>query len=96
MGKKIMGILVFGLVVALVVPVGCSYANYDAKLSAVGFVRIDPNNSEIKGFVLFGINDGHGLRFTFIKIKYDDRRTPLDVDGALPFLMHTIYYNPAE
>lgn len=96
MGKKIIGILVIGLVLALVIPVGSAYADFDCKLSAIGFVRIDHVNSAIRGFVLFGNNDGEVLRFEFININYDDMRTPLVVAGPMAFFVHNIEYNPAD
>jgi hypothetical protein len=95
MGKKIIGILFVGLLLALVIPVGTADADFDCKLSAFGVIRIDSTNSEIKGFVLFGNNDGQDLRFTFINIKFDDRRAPVELDSKMPFLLHTIKYNPA-
>ncbi len=69
MGKKIIGILFVGLVLALVIPVGSRDADFDCKLSAVGVIRIDSTNSEIKGFVLFGENDGQDLRFSIHQYK---------------------------
>jgi hypothetical protein len=96
MGKKIIGILVVGLVVALVVPIGSAEADYNCKLSAIGVIRIDSQNLEIKGFVLFGNNDGEVLRFTFINIQYDDTRPPVELGGAIPFFIHNIKYNHAE
>ena len=96
MGKKIIGILAIGLVFALVIPVGSAYADYESKLSAIGMIRIDAINSEIKGFVFFGNNDGDVLIFRYIKIKYDEIRTPLELGGSMPFIVHNIKYNPAE
>lgn len=96
MGKKIIGILFVGLVLALMTPIGSADADYDCTLSAIGVIRIDSTASEIKGFVFFGDNDGEDLRFTFITIKYDDGRTPLELEGKLPFFVHTIKYNPAQ
>lgn len=96
MGKKIIGLLAIGLVFALVIPVGSAYATYDCELSAIGLIRIDRANSVIKGFVFFGNNDGKDLRFEFIKIKFDDARTPLIVQTDIPFLEHHIDYNPVK
>jgi len=96
MGKKIIGILLVGLVFALVIPVGSCDADFDCKLTAIGVIRIDSTNSEIKGFVLFGNNDGQDLKFTIINIKFDDGRAPVELDSKMPFLLHTIKYNPAE
>lgn len=96
MRKKIIGILVIGLVFTLIVPIGTADAAYDCKLTAFGLLRIDSVNAEIKGFVLLGENDGEALRFTFINIEFDDSRAPLEVKGTMPLLMHEIYYNPAD
>ena len=96
MGKKIIGLLCIGLVLALVIPIGSSYADFDCKLSAIGVIRIDSSTSEIKGFVFFGNNDGEVLQFTFINIKYDDGRTPMELDSKMPFFVHNIKYNPAQ
>jgi hypothetical protein len=96
MGKKILAILAVGLVFALIIPIGSSYADYKCKLSAIGVIRIDSSNSEIKGFILFGNNNGEVLRFTYIKIKYDAVRLPLELGGPLPYIIHNIKYNPAK
>jgi hypothetical protein len=50
----------------------------------------------IKGFVFFGDNDGKDLRFEFVKITFDDARTPMVVQTGMPFLVHHIEYNPAK
>ncbi len=96
MGKKIYGLLAIGLVLSLIIPVGSSYATYDCELSAIGVIRIDRVNSVIKGFVLFGTNDGEALRFSFIKIKFDDARTPAVMPSEIPFFVHHIEYNPVK
>lgn len=96
MRKKIIGLLTIGLVFTMLLPIGSAYATYDCKLSAIGFIRIDKDNSVIEGFVFFGDNDGQDLRFTFIQIKYDDARKPLTTQTNIPFLLHQIEYNPAK
>jgi hypothetical protein len=96
MGKKIIGILFVGLLIALVIPVGTADADFDCKLSAFGIIRIDSTNSEIKGFVLFGNNDGQDLRFTVINIKFDDGNAPVELVSKMPLLLHTIKYNPVK
>jgi len=96
MGKKIFGLLVVGLVVALVIPVGSCDSDFDAELSAIGMIRIDTVNCEIKGFVLVGDNDGEALRFTIIAIKFDNGRMPVVLDSKMPFLVHHIKYNPVK
>jgi hypothetical protein len=96
MGKKILGMICVGLVLALIIPIGSAYATYDKELTALGIIRIDAANCEIKGFVFIGNNDGKTLRFSFINIKYDDRREPLTIDGQIPLFIHNIKYNPAK
>jgi len=96
MGKKIIGLLVVGLVLTLIIPIGTADAAYDCELTAIGIIRIDRINSEIKGFVFFGNNDGEDLQFTFIKIKFDDARMPEKMPTEKPFLVHHIDYNPAK
>jgi len=96
MGKKILGLLAIGLVFALIIPVGSAYARYNCELSAIGVIQIDRENSVIKGFVLFGNNDGEAIRFSFINIKFDEARTPLVMPSEIPFFMHHIDYNPAK
>jgi hypothetical protein len=96
MGKKIFGLLAIGLVVALLIPIGSAYACYDCEFTAIGMIRVDRTNHVIKGFVLYGNNDGDILRFTFVTIKYDAARTPLKLDTAMPLLVYHIEYNPAK
>ncbi len=96
MGKKIYGLMAIGLVFALLIPVSSAYATYDCELSAVGFLRVDRTNNMIRGFVFFGENDGNDLRFEFVKICFDDVRTPMVVQTAMPFFVHHIDYNPAK
>jgi hypothetical protein len=96
MGKKTYGLIAIGLVCALLIPIGSCYATYDCELSAVGILRVDKTNNIIKGFVFFGENDGVDLRFEFVKIKFDEARTPMVVQSAMPFFVHHIEYNPAK
>jgi hypothetical protein len=95
MGKKILSLIGIGLVMALVLPVVSCEAEYQCKLSAVGLVWIDSTHGQIKGFVLRGEVNGEALQFGFVKISFDERRAPLELDTAHPFLVHTIKYNPA-
>jgi hypothetical protein len=96
MGKKIYGIITIGLVFALLLPISSAYATYDCELSAVGILRVDRVNNEIKGFVFYGENDGKDLRFEFVKITFDSARTPMVVQTGMPFFVHHIDYNPVK
>jgi len=54
-------------------------------------IRIDSAIYEIKGLVLFGMNDGQVLVLKKIDIKCDG--PPLFVGGLAPFIIN-IKYNP--
>jgi hypothetical protein len=99
--KKIIGIIIIGLVIITLIPGGTATLQkiaekhpeaYTSKLIGIGFVRINPTTYEIKGFVLIGIHDGHALIVQNIDITYDG--SPIKVGGLVPFLF-TIQYNPA-
>jgi hypothetical protein len=101
MGKKVIGFLVVGLLIATVFPVVSSdiqktdqkgKTDLESKLFGIGFIRIDSSNYELKGFVLFGYNDGQVLLLKKIDIKCDG--PPLFVGGLAPFIIN-IKYNPA-
>jgi hypothetical protein len=96
MGKKIIALLAIGLVFALVIPIGSAYACYDCEFTAIGVIRIDRTNHVIRGFVVYGNNDGQALRFTFVKIKFDEARAPLKLQTAMPLFVYHIDYNPAK
>jgi len=96
MGKKLLGLLAIGLVFALVIPVGSAYAAYECKLTAVGFIRIDQKNSIIKGFVFYGDINGKDIRFSFVKIEFDDARIPLVRPSQIPLFVHHIEFNSAK
>lgn len=100
MGKKVIGILVVGLLIATVFPVVSSdiqktdqkgKTDLESKLFGIGFIRIDSAIYEIKGLVLFGMNDGQVLVLKKIDIKCDG--PPLFVGGLAPFIIN-IKYNP--
>lgn len=102
MGKKIVGLLVIGLVFAFVFPVGSSYLldsiekenkEYESTLFVIGFLRVDTSNFEITGFALFGMNNGQVLLSKKIDIQYDG--SPILVGGFPPFI-NTIRYNPID
>jgi hypothetical protein len=101
MGKKVIGILVVGLLMATVFPVASMYIgetekkvniDFESKLLGIGLIRIDSAIYEIKGLVLFGMNDGQVLVLKKIDIKCDG--PPLFVGGLPPFIIN-IKYNPA-
>jgi hypothetical protein len=94
MGKKIMCLLFVGLVVALVIPVGNAQTEYKSKLFVIGFIQIDSFNHEIRGFAVYGFNNGEVIFLKNINIKYDGA-TPIFVGSVIPFFVHHIYYNPA-
>jgi hypothetical protein len=100
MGKKVIGILVVGLLIAAVFPVVSSdiqktdqkeKTDFESKLLGIGLIRIDSGIYEIKGLVLFGMNDGQVLVLKKIDIKCDG--PPLFVGGLPPFIIN-IKYNP--
>ena len=96
MGKKIFGVLVIGLVLTLLIPIGSAKTQpLESHLSAVGIIQIDSFDHEIRGFVFFGINDGEVLILKNINIKYD-AASQIMVGGIIPFIVHHINYNPAE
>jgi hypothetical protein len=100
--KKIIGILIVGVLIATVFP--CVDASihitdekenimiYESRLFGFGFVFINGFTNTIKGFVLFGINDGQFISMEFINIKYNEADNVLA--GYLPPLMFYIRYNP--
>lgn len=98
--KKIVGILVIGLLIATIIPVGgASHPStgikdnmgYESRLFEIGLVRIDPHNYKLTGFVFFGINDGEVLVLQKIDIQFEGTIQA----GGLPPFMYTIRYNPA-
>jgi hypothetical protein len=102
MAKKVVRILIVGLLIATIFPVGRSYiqkmdekanADLESKFFGIGFIRIDSSNYEIKGLVLFGLNDGQIILSKMIDIKYDG--TPILVDFLTSFIF-SIKYNPTE
>jgi len=95
MRKKIICLLLVGLVVALLIPIGSAQSDYKSKLFVIGMIQIDDFDHEIRGFAVYAINDGEVLLLQNINIKYDGA-TPIQVGGVIPFIVHHIYYNPAE
>ena len=103
MKMKVIGILIVGMLIVTVFPgVGAAVHKndqkentivYESRLFGIGFVRINGFTHVIKGFVIFGINEGQVISTEFIKIKY------ADVDevhvGYFTPLIFFIRYNPA-
>ena len=103
MKKKIIGILIVGIMITTLFPsIGASLNNniqiedvtdYESYILGIGFVRIGGFTHVIRGFVLFGINDGEFINTEFIKIKYNDVN---DIFASyLPPFMFLIRYDPA-
>ena len=105
MKRKVFGILIVGLLVASAFPmVSASIDNtdekentivYESRIFGIGFVRLNGRTQEIKGFVIFGINDGQVISLEFINIKCDEADEMFA--GFFPPLQLTFYirYNPA-
>jgi len=102
MRKKVVGILVVGLLMITVFPIGSSYiqktdekvkTNFESKLFGIGLIQIDSFNYQIKGFVLLGMNDDQVLLLKKIDIKYDG--SSIQIGGIPPFVFN-INYNPAK
>jgi len=66
---------------------------YESYIFGVGFVRIHGFTHVIKGFVLFGINDGQAISTEFINIKYNDVKE-IFVGYFTPFTF-LMLYDPA-
>ncbi len=103
MRKKIIGILIVGILITTVfTSVGASSnitsqkentTAYESNIFGIGFVRINGFTHVIKGFVIFGINDGQVITTEFINIKYNEVNEVFA--GIFPPLMFLIRYNPA-
>jgi hypothetical protein len=103
MKKKVIGILILGILIATIFPCADATINktdqkestmvYESRIFGMGFVRINSFTQKIKGFVLFGINDGEIISMQLINIKYEEADELFA--GFLP-LMFFIRYNPAE
>lgn len=105
MKKKVIGILIIGLLIATAFPTVSASINktdekentiaYESRIFGIGFVRIHSLTHVIKGFVLVGINDGEVISTEFVNIKYSE------ADGVYagffsPYqLTFYIRYNPA-
>ncbi len=103
MKKKIVGILIVGIMITTLLPcIGASLSkniqkedttNYESYIFGIGFVRINGFTHVIKGFVLFGINDGEVIKTEFINIKYDEVNKVFA--SYLPPLIFFMRYDPA-
>lgn len=93
--KKIMAVLVLGLFLASIVPIGTTVArpmNPQVTLSCIGiFKGVDTMTHTIKGYVIYGTNDGEVIKGELISIHYDG--IPI-VAHTVPFLWK-IKYSPA-
>ena len=102
MRRKIIGFLIIGLLIAAIFPnVGASINKtdekedatiYESRIFGIGFVRINGFTHVIKGFVIYGINDGQVISMQFIDIKYTDVDKVLA--GYCSPLIFFIRYNP--
>ena len=103
MKKKVIGILIVGILIVTVFPCVDGTINktdekkdtaiYKSRIFGVGFVRINGFTKTIKGFVLFGINNGQVISMEFINIKYIEAEPVLA--GYITPLIFIIRYNPA-
>ena len=101
MKKKVIGIVIVGLLIATVLPSVNASINktdekdntivYESRLFGIGFVRIHGFTHSIKGFVIFGINNGQVISTEFINIKYDEANEVFA--GLFPPLIFFIRYN---
>jgi hypothetical protein len=94
MGKKLMALLFVGLVVALLIPVGSAQTEYKAKLFIIGYIQIDDQNHEVRGFAIYGNINDEVIFLQKFNVPYDGA-TPIYAGSALPFLFHHVWYNPA-
>jgi hypothetical protein len=102
MKKKVIGILIVGILIATIFPCADASINkseqkestmvYESRVFGIGFVRINSFTQTIKGFVLYGINNGEIISMQFINIKYEEADELFA--GFLP-LVFFIRYNPS-
>lgn len=95
MRKKFVGIFIIAIFVigiSLVQPAMAKREEqkFNAELKVIGFIRIDSEKYEIKGFVFAGNIEGESVFFEQINIKYDGR--PILVTKPVPFVF-SIKYN---
>jgi hypothetical protein len=103
MKKKVIGILIVGIMITTLFPcIGASLnkniqkediTEYESYIFGIGFVRINGFTHVIKGFVIYGINDGEIINTELINIKYNDVNEVFA--GFLPPLMFFMRYDPA-
>jgi hypothetical protein len=99
--KKVMGILIVGILIATALPCVNASINkteqeedtliYESRIFGVGIVRINSFTGRIFGFVFYGINDGELISMKFINIQYEEADELFA--GFLP-LVFFIRYNP--
>ena len=102
MKKKIIGILIVGLLIATAFPTVSASIHkiddkentiaFESRIFGIGFVRIHSLTHEIKGFVLIGINDGQIISTKIINIKYGEADSVFA--SFFPPLIFYIRYNP--
>jgi hypothetical protein len=94
MGKKLLCILLIGLVVALVIPAGTAQTQYKAKLFVIGYIQIDNVNHEVRGFAIYGNINGDVIFLQKFNIPFNGA-TPIFAGSVIPVLFHHVWYNPA-
>ena len=102
MKKKLIGILIVGILITTVFPCVDASINktdekkdtviYESRIFGLGFVYINGFTHTIKGYVIFGINNGQVIKTQFINIKCSE--TYNIFAGYLPPLIFFITYNP--
>ena len=102
MKKKVIGILIVGILIATAL--SCANASnnkteqeedamvYESRIFGLGLVRINTFTHAIKGFVVYGINDGEIISMQFVNINYEEADELFA--GFIP-LVFFIRYNPA-
>jgi hypothetical protein len=94
MRRKLMCLLLVGLVTALIIPIGSAQPKFQAEMSVFGLIKIDSANHEIKGLVIYGQINGETVFLKNIDINYYGAN-PIFTESKMPLLMHHLYYNPA-
>ena len=99
----VVGILIIGIMITTSIPcIGASLNNiiqkeditdYESYIFGIGLVRINGFTHVIKGFVIFGINDGEVIKNEFINIKCNEVNEIFA--SYLPPLIFFMRYDPA-
>ena len=104
MNRKLIGFFIVGMLIVITVFPGVGVAIHKndqkentialgSRLLGLGFVRINGFTHVIRGFVIFGINDGQFLSMEFIRIKFSE--VNVIFAGYFSSLIFLIVYNPA-